>query len=288
MILVTGASGKTGQAIVRALATRGQAVRAFVRRPSAGAALLSLGAAEVVAGDMLAAADLRAALRGAAAVYHICPNMHPGEVQIATLLLDAMWAVGTRRIVYHSVLHPQVEAMPHHWRKLRVEELLFTREVVWTILQPAAYMQNVFAYWGPITAQGVYPVPYAASARLGMVDLNDVAAAAATVLTEPGHEYGIYELAGREILDQTQVAAVLAAALGRPVAVASIARARWAEQARASGLDEGAIDALIQMFDYYEAHGFFGNPTVLRALLSREPTTFAEVVARQLRQSRAS
>ena len=140
--------------------------------------MLAAGAEEVVVGDMLAADALRAACRGVAAVYHICPNMHTGEVAMAEALLAAMAQAGVKRLVYHSVLHPQVEAMPHHWRKLRVEELLFTGDVQWTILQPAAYMQNVFAYWRTIVEEGVYRVPYAVTARLGMVDLEDVAAAA--------------------------------------------------------------------------------------------------------------
>jgi len=44
---------------------------------------------------------------------------------------------------------PPVEAMPHHWQKLRVEEQLFESGLSITILQPAAYMQNVLAYWEP-------------------------------------------------------------------------------------------------------------------------------------------
>ena len=237
MILVTGASGKTGRAVIAALAARGEQVRALVHRAEAVASVLAAGAQEAVVGDMLAVDDLRAACRGVAAVYHICPNMHAGEVAMAETLLGAMAQTGVRRLVYHSVLHPQVEAMPHHWRKLRVEELLFTQDVQWTILQPAAYMQNVFAYWRTIVEEGVYRVPYAVTARLGMVDLEDVAAAAAAVLVDGGHEYAIYELAGCEILDQVQIAAVLAQQLGRPVRAEAIDRAQWAENARRAGAE---------------------------------------------------
>lgn len=280
MILVTGASGKTGRAVTAALARRGLAVRALVHRAESGPALLAAGAAEVVAGDMGRRADLLAACRGASAVYHICPNLHSQEVALAETLLAAMEEEGVRRIVYHSVLHPQVEAMPHHWRKLRVEELLFARDVEWTILQPAAYMQNVFAYWRQIVEEGVYRVPYAVTARLGMVDLQDVAEAAAVVLTEPNHMYATYELAGPEILDQTQVADVLSAQLGRPVRAQAQDRAEWAEAARRGGLGEEAIAALLRMFEYYEQYGFYGNPHVLAHLIGRRPSTLSEVTAR--------
>ena len=282
MVLVTGASGKTGRAVIAALAARGEWVRALVHRAEAVESVLAAGAREAVVGDMLAAADLCTACHGVAAVYHICPNMHVGEVAMAETLLAAMAQAGVRRLVYHSVLHPQVEAMPHHWRKLRVEELLFTQAIQWTILQPAAYMQNVFASWQTIVAEGVYRVPYAVTARLGMVDLEDAAAAAATVLLGGGHEYAIYELAGSEILDQVQVAAVLAQQIGRSVRAEAIDRDQWAENARRAGQSAAAVDTLRQMFEYYERYGFYGNPTVLKALLGREPATFAQVVARQL------
>lgn len=284
MILVTGASGKTGRAVIAALAARGAEVRALVHRAEAGVSVLAAGAKEIVVGDMLAADTLLAACRGAAAVYHICPNMHTGEVAMAEALLAVMAQTSVKRLVYHSVLHPQVEAMPHHWRKLRVEELLFTGDVQWTILQPAAYMQNVFAYWQTIVEEGVYRVPYTVTTRLGMVDLEDVAAAASVVLLAGGHEYAIYELGGPEILDQVQIAAVLARGLGRPVRAEVIDRFHWAENARRGGQSAESIDTLRRMFEYYERCGFYGNPTVLRVLLGREPSTFAQVVARHIRE----
>jgi uncharacterized protein YbjT (DUF2867 family) len=113
--------------------------------------------------------------------------MNPAEVEIGEGVIVAACAAGVEHVVYHSVLHPQTEAMPHHWSKLRVEEKLFESGLAYTILQPAAYMQNVLAYWEAIMEHGVYPVPYAVEARLSMVDLEDVARSAALILTEPGH-----------------------------------------------------------------------------------------------------
>ena len=61
--------------------------------------------------------------------------------------IRAAQSAGVERFVYHSVLHPQVEIMAHHWQKMRVEEQLFESGLSFTILQPAAYMQNVLAGW---------------------------------------------------------------------------------------------------------------------------------------------
>lgn len=169
MILVTGAGGKTGRAVVEAIAARGCAVRALVHRPEQIQELLDLGATEASAGDMTAPAVLDEACTGVNTVYHICPNMHPGEVALAQALLDAAQRRGVARLIYHSVLHPHVEEMPHHWHKMRVEELIFKTGLAYTILQPAAYMQNVLTGWQAVVEQGVYRVPYAAETRLGHI-----------------------------------------------------------------------------------------------------------------------
>ncbi|HZW03175.1 MAG TPA: NmrA family NAD(P)-binding protein [Anaerolineaceae bacterium] len=282
MILITGASGKTGRAITRALAQRGAPVRALVRRAEQADAALALGAAESQVGDLLQRADLERAMQGVQAVYHICPNMHPAEVALAEMAFAAARTAGVEHFVYHSVLHPQVEAMPHHWNKLLAEQRLFESGLCYTILQPAAYMQNVLAQWRAMTEQGRYPVPYAVETRLSMVDLDDVAAVAAAVLTEPGHTGAIYELCGAEALSQAEVAAVVADQIGRPVQAECVPLAAWEKNARAGGLPDYAVTTLLRMFRYYEQYGFSGNPHVLEWLLGRPPTAFAAFVERTL------
>ncbi|MCA9970625.1 MAG: NmrA family NAD(P)-binding protein [Anaerolineales bacterium] len=271
-IVISGAGGKTGQAVRRALAARGADVRPFLHHPTPDP--------NAIVGDMTRAADWARALDGAAAVLHICPNMHPAEVEIGRLALAAARAAGVRHFVYHSVLHPQTEAMPHHWQKLRVEELLLASGLPFTILQPTAYMQNIRAGWAAIRQEGRYVVPYPPGSRISLVDVHDVAAAAARVLTEPGHEGATYELAGTPPLAQSEVAAVLADVLGRPVAAEALPLDAWQQTAVAAGLSAYAVDTLRRMFVYYARHGLAGSPNVLRWLLGREPTTLAACVAR--------
>jgi len=283
MIAVTGAGGKTGQAVIRALVSRGRSVRALVHRPDQAAGVAALappGASQAVAGDVRDAGVLQQFLDGARSVYHICPNMHPDELSIGQTVIASARRAGVEHLVYHSVLHPQVEAMPHHWQKMRVEEQLFASGLTCTILQPAAYMQNILAHWDRMVNEGLYPVPYAVETRLGMVDLEDVAQAAATVLCEAGHEGAVYELAGGEVLTQNEIAAIVARQIGRPVRAQAVPRETWAGQARAAGLGDYQVGSLLQMFAYYERHGFGGNPQVLHWLLGRAPATMAEFVAR--------
>jgi NAD(P)H dehydrogenase (quinone) len=288
MILVTGAAGKTGRSILQALRAKGTPVRALVHRPEQVQAVARLGAERVVAGDMRDPATMDEAVRGVRAVYHICPNMSPDELAIGGVVTRAARAAGVERFVFHSVLHPQTEKMPHHWQKLRVEELLFETGLSYTILQPAAYMQNLLAYWPRIAEEGVYAVPYAVDTKLGMVDLEDVAAVAATVLTEPGHAGATYELTSGEVLTPAQVAAVLETLLGRAVRAEAVPLDAWERSARASGLGDYQVQTLLQMFRYYEGYGFWGNSHVLGWLLGHPPARFEDFVRRILAAQRGS
>lgn len=282
MILVTGAAGKTGQTIISALRKRGASVRALLRRAEQVEAAKALGAQEALVGDMRRPADVEKAVAGVKAVYHICPNMAADEITIGKMMIAAARKAQVGHFVYHSVLHPQIEAMPHHWRKMRVEEYLFETKIPFTILQPAAYMQNILAGWKQIAAQGVYRAPYAVETRLGMVDLQDVAEAAAIVLTEAGHQGAIYELANGEALTQTQIAKILSQHLDRPVRAEQIPLSEWQAGARQAGLSNYAIETLLKMFRYYEAFGFWGNSRTLAGLLGRQPKTFATFIQTEL------
>ncbi len=131
--------------------------------------------------------------------------------------------------------------MPHHWNKLKVETEIFASGMSFTILQPAAYMQNILAYWPKIVSEGVYTVPYSAETRVALVDLEDVADAAVKVILEPGFRNGVYELVGTPAFTQTEIAQKISAKMGRSVRVETISRMDWEENARKNGMPEYAI-----------------------------------------------
>lgn len=280
MILVTGAAGKTGKAVIKALTAKGANVRGLVRRPEQAVGPKVLGAAEVAVGSFDDPRALREAARGARAIYHICPNVSPDEFLFAEVVAAAAKANGIKRFVFHSVLHPQIEAMPHHWQKRRVEEMLLTEDLDLTIIQPTAYMQNILGAWRGDKADGVLRFPYPAETRLSLVDLDDVAAAAAIVLTSEGHGGATYELAGTAPLSQKEVATVIGAVLGRAIRVETEALDAWEARMSGSGMSAYARLALISMFRYYAEHGLVGNFNTLRWLLGRSPNDLAHFLGR--------
>ena len=287
MILVTGAAGKTGQAVITALMQKGGAVRALVRVEAQVTLAREAGAREVVVGDIQEASMMRLAANGVRAIYHICPNMHPDEFRIGQNMMAAAQSAGIQHFVFHSVLHPQTEKMPHHWHKLMVEEMLFESGLPFTILQPTAYMQNLLASWPAISGQGLYTTPYPVTSRLSLVDLQDVGEVAAKVLTESDHIGANYELSGTKPLAQTDVSDILSQQLQRPVIAQEIALETWRAHAESAGvLSAYAIETLVKMFRYYANYGLEGNPRVLGFLLGRGPTSLSDFVKRVIAERR--
>lgn len=269
-----GSSGKTGRAVTGALAARGFRVRAAVRSERAAESVYAAGAGELAALDLETGAGLERALENVWGVYHLAPNVHPDEVGMAERVTAAAEAVGARRLVFHSVLHPDDASMPHHLRKARAEEVVRTGGVPWTVLRPAAYHQNLV----PAALAGEIAVPYSLDSPFTNVDLGDVALVAATVLSEPGHEGQVYDLAGPEVLTVREMAAQASRALGRPVTARQVSREGWLAGPGAA-LPESARADLLAMFASYDREGLVGGSAWLWALLGHLPTTWAQAVA---------
>jgi uncharacterized protein YbjT (DUF2867 family) len=295
MILITGAGGKTGKAIIKAL-SKIENVCAFVHREEHVPVLKALGAEKAIVGDMRDGSSIRSAIDGVRAVYHICPNMNPDEVEIGRLMLDEAKRAGVGHVLHHSVLHPQTEKMKHHWGKLRVEEMIFESGIPFTILQPAPYMQNLLANWKSILEDGILRLPYSVHAKFSFLDLEDLAEAAKTVLTKPDHRNAVYELAGTPPTSHLDVAEILSGVLNREVRAEKEDVGEWqlrtssalAKDARSSQFDEYVIENLVRMFEYYDQWGLAGNPNVLTWILKREPTSLETFIKRTVNETDAA
>jgi NAD(P)H dehydrogenase (quinone) len=284
MLLLTGASGKTGRTLIKAFSNVGN-VCAFVPREEHVSVVKSLGAQKVIVGDLRDESAIRLAMQGVKAVYHICPNMNPDELVIGKLVLDEARHVGVKHFAYHSVLHPQTERMTHHWQKLRVEEMICESGLPFTILQPAPYMQNLLAAWKSIIEDGVLRVPYSVHSKFSFIDLEDVAEAAKTVLTEPDHANAIYELAGTVPVSYIEITEILSHVLNGHVHAEKEEISDW--RLHAGQISEYVVENLVRMFKYYDQWGLAGNPNVLRWLLRREPTSIESFAQRTLEENNA-
>ena len=278
-VFVSGATGRTGRAMIAAFVARGLEVVGLVRDPAKAAVIEALGA-RAASGDLNDAESLVTAAAGCRTFVHIGPPMDSREVEQTTAMLTAGQTVGARDFIYYSVMHPLRQEVDHHRRKLIAEALVVESGLAYTILQPCRYMQHLEAIWADVVATGVHAMPFSTHKRFSVVDLADLAVAVALVVSDSGHRYGSYELAGPQPLSQQDMAAIIAERIGCPVTARRIEPELQATRMAAGGATPERVSCALTMNRHYDAHGFLGNANVLRWLLGREPTTFAQYVER--------
>ncbi|NBD25012.1 SDR family oxidoreductase [Paenibacillus glycinis] len=284
MILITGANGKTGRAVIKALLSKGERIRAFVRRTEQIEDIQSLGEMDVVTGDMLDQKAVNEALAGIRAVYHICSAMNPDEVQIGQVIIQAARLAKVEHFVFHSVIHPVIQEMPHHHKKLMVEELLVNSGIPYTIIQPGILMQNILESWKPLSEEGIFRQKYFTTqeTHIGMIDLDDLAEAAAIILTRPGHAWASYEFSGPENLSLSDMTAAMEQHFGREIKVETPPDDMFAAQLKKRGSGDYQINTTLTMFQHYNEHGSVGNSNVLTWILGRKPNDFSSFILRTL------
>src|SRR4051794_31011020 len=165
--------------------------------------------------------------------------------------------------------------MPHHAAKDCVEELLDTSGLAWRVLQPCAYASNLDGQLTAVASTGRFSSAWGLEQPQSLVDLRDVAEAAAVLLTEEGLDGGTFEVAGPEPLTAPRIADLLASHLGRAVTAVDAP-----PDGPVPPLADYAAHCRRLMLDHYRAHGFAGSPRVLEALIGRPARTFAEHLQR--------
>jgi uncharacterized protein YbjT (DUF2867 family) len=224
MILVTGATGTVGSALVAALSAAGHPVRALVQ---AGEAVPADWAdrVEVVVGDLGDRSSLDKAITGIDAIYLLVPadpQMARYERNVIAVAADS---VISPRVVLHAAAG--VDSKPTGVRFLAAHAKgladLRLSGLSWTVLAPNGFLQNVIGM-AAMLRDGVLELP-AGDAAVSYVDAVDVAAAAAVVLTTDGHDGVSYTLTGPEPLTHGQIAQRLGTVLGHPIRYRAISGA---------------------------------------------------------------
>ncbi len=259
MILVTGATGTVGRAVVRELQDAEVPFRALVRDVGRAREVLGRGV-DCVTGDFGSPEMLGPALSGIQRVFLVAPLV-PHLADLEGRLIDAAQRAGVTHLVKLSTLgvaqtaHGGDLAEPRQYPlHRRSEQRLEASGLAYTFLRPGPFMQNLMNFAPSIAKEGIFRGSWG-NGRMGYVDVRDVAAAAARVLMEDGHQGRAYGLTGPHALSQGEVAEKLSAAVGRPVRYVDVPLEDVQRTLLARGVPEWFAGAMCEVM----AHTRAGN-----------------------------
>lgn len=278
-ILVTGSTGTIGSQVLTYLQGQGVGVRALTRSPEKA----QVPAGVIPVGGELGDIDsFRSALTGVSTLFLLVPNL-ADELTQAMLALTIAREAGVKGVVYLSVFKGEAYAdVPHFAGKATVERMIQALDLPATVLRPAYFIQNDLRQKDLLLGGGVYGSPVGAKG-VSMVDIRDIAAAAATELLrrERAPEpltHDAYDLVGPDSLTGESIAAIWSEALGRPVRYGGDDLVAMEQRMKAMLPSWHALDLLL-MFQRYQSDGAASDPAGierLTALLGRAPRSYPD------------
>ena len=276
-ILVTGATGQVGSAVIAALrAFDGIGVRAGVRHVGTDAATLRIDPrVQLVPFDFLDASTHDAALADCDSLFLLRPPQLRGD--FGDVIARAR-AHGVRHIVFLSVQGAENNwLVPHH----RIERRLVSSGVPYTMLRPAYFMQNFTSTLHEELARRHRIFLPAGHARFTLVDVGDIARVAAGVLTQPGtqHHGKAYTLTSESPLTFEEMAAQLTTGLDTPIAYISPSPWRFYRSLRRDGHAPGLILVMLLLHMLPRIRGTPPVTHTVADVTGRAPVEFAQFVA---------
>ncbi|MGB8547110.1 MAG: SDR family oxidoreductase [Xanthobacteraceae bacterium] len=279
MILVTGATGLNGTALVRKLSAKGVPLRALVRNAAKAAEIAALPNVEIAIADMAKPETLPAALAGVDRAM-LNSSADPAMVEVQSNFIAAAAKAGVRHVVNLSGIMPELDS-PFRFARMHgeIEKRLEASGMAFTHLRAGEFMPSYFRQVPMILAKGALFLPME-NQRIASIDIGDLAEIAALVLTNPGHEGKIYRLTGPEALTMTEVAERLSAATGKTIKYINVPPEDVRKAQLAAGVPPYIADALAELFAERRKGKESQVWPIAQTLLGRRPTSFAEFAAR--------
>jgi len=264
-ILVTGATGKTGAAVVAQLREQNWPVKAVVRTRDARSEQLDRMGAETVVADLYDSEQLLAAMQGTSRAYY-CPPFQPYMIESATAFAAAAREAGLESIVALS----QWLASPAHpsllTRQSWLAEQLFAMVpgAALTVVNPGYFADNYLG-WGMFEMAahlGVYPL-LTGDSRNAPPSNEDIARVAVAALLEPARHAGKrYRPTGPALLSARDMMAIMGKVLGRKVRGMSMPTWMLARSGRLNGATAFELSSLRHYIEDHKQGAFeLGAPT---------------------------
>ncbi len=279
MILITGASGNVGREVLKQVAQTGVRVRAAYQSVSKAAAAPS--GVDLVTMDYNDSATLRAALKDVERVFLVGPPSS-NLLSLERKAVDEIKRSGIKHSVKLSAMGGRAATFPR--QHAESEDYIQATGVPYTFLRPNGFMQNFVNYnAATINTQNAF-YGCQAGGKVSHIDIRDIGAVAAKVLTENGHDGKAYTLTGPSALSNAEIAQILSDDLGREIRYVDLPPAQFKLALLGAGLKEWDADALIDLQRLYREGGASAVTQDVERLLGRKPTSF-EQFSRDHRQA---
>ncbi len=283
-ILVTGATGKTGGAIVTGLLARGIRVRAMVRGRDARSAALEAQGAEIAVADIFDPDQLTVSMLGVKRAYYV-PPMHPYAIQSAAAFAAAARDAKLEAIVQMSqwLSHRNHPAIMTRQTWLMDKMFAELQGVAHTILNPGMFADNFLRTIDFATLLGVFPV-LSGDGKAAPVSNEDIARTAIAILMAPDpHDGKTYRPTGPKLLSGRDMAAAVAKVTGRRVRAIDLPFWMFSKVARRQGVDPFEISILRRYMEDMRqgAFAFEGGVTDTVEALTGSPAETFEDTARR-------
>jgi uncharacterized protein YbjT (DUF2867 family) len=253
MYVILGATGHIGSALSQQLLERGESVTVITRNAAKREYWLSKGA-HVALVDVSDVRALRHVFERAERAFLLNPPAPPSTDTVAMerktvrAMLDALTGSGLEKVVAESTYGAQPgDALGDLGVLYELEQGLKQQTIPATIVRGAYYMSNWDMSLDTARKEGRVQTLYPADFVLPMVAPRDIAALAAKLLLEPVHRTGLHFVEGPRRYSAADVAAAFAAALGKPVAVASVPPAQWTNVLQGMGFSAPAAQSMAAM-----------------------------------------
>ncbi|MRH88367.1 NAD(P)H-binding protein [Nocardia sp. SYP-A9097] len=285
MIVVMGATGATGSALLTRLIDLGMPCRAVSRNPDRLRATAPANT-EIRYADATDPASLRAAFQGATQLFLTMTN-GPAQVELETRAIETAVECGIEHVVKLSAPtaapdSPVAIARWHH----SIEQVLRANGITHTLLRPYAFMQKL-PLLGPGVAGGVI-VGTMGTAACNYIDCRDIADVAAAACTRSEIAGGTYTLTGSRTYSYPQLATLLSAMLETPIRYIDLPPAEFREYLiTRSGMPDWLADHVTEIQRLAITRPEHPNDTVA-GILGRPPRTMESYLLENLEAFRKS
>ena len=251
MILLTGGTGTAGSEISKALERMEVHHRSLVRDRAKAAA--SAGEyVELVEADLSRPETLEAALDGVEKALLLTAASPEAPQQESNFIRQAKRA-GVRYVVKFSAYGASLNA-PHFFGRQhgQGERELEDSGLAFTMLRPNGFFQNFLGSAASIQSRSALHAP-AGGMKYSAVDVRDIAAVAAHVLTEPGHQWQRYTITGPEALSHTEIAERFSQVLGRTIRYLDVPEDAAQDWLLSAGMPAWTAEKLVDLYRYYRS-----------------------------------